>query len=412
MKEKWLDDLRDNLSDFETDVPEGLWDSLGVDTHVPTRRAWLRKWSAAAAVIVLLIIGTSIIFWLGHSSERLDTYLTKDTPVYSHSGEPIGAGTAPSGTIRNHAEKLTIAKRSGKYSTSTSVAECVDADMEEIVAQTEVSVPDSSASESVSGIKKDPEHTSSRIQNPYAGVRPKRKSGGNAGQRFAMSMSASGFGNSLMSEGNGFQDPPVNGTPIGPPDHDQSNNGSDSNSPLPDIPDPTPAIVEMHHYQPVRFGLTLQYNVNRRIGLETGLIYTALGTDISVSDDNRTATGHRKLHYLGIPLNVKVSALSWKCLDLYLSAGTTAEKCIGNRFTLRSRSDMPESEEISGHNEKPFQWSVNAAAGLQINPWQNIGIFAEPGISYYFDDGTSLPTLYKDHPCRFNLSIGIRFILN
>ena len=38
-------------------------------------------------------------------------------------------------------------------------------------------------------------------------------------------------------------------------------------------------------------------------------------------------------------------------------------------------------------------------------------LYAEPGIGYYFNDGSSTPTIYKDHPLNFNLSLGIRFNL-
>ena len=88
------------------------------------------------------------------------------------------------------------------------------------------------------------------------------------------------------------------------------------------------------------------------------------------------------------------------------------EKCISNRFQSKFESEGLSLEQYSSQTGKPFQWSVNAAPGLQIKPLPNIGIFAEPGISYYFNDGTTIPTIYKDRPCNFNLNLGIRFNLN
>ena len=60
-------------------------------------------------------------------------------------------------------------------------------------------------------------------------------------------------------------------------------------------------------------------------------------------------------------------------------------------------------------DEKPFQFSVNASAGVQLNATSLIGIYAEPGVSYHFKDNSTLQTIYSDKPFNFNLNIGIRF---
>lgn len=59
--------------------------------------------------------------------------------------------------------------------------------------------------------------------------------------------------------------------------------------------------------------------------------------------------------------------------------------------------------------EKPVQWSVNANAGIQFNCTDFVGIYAEPGIVYYFDNHSDIKNIYKDRPLNFNLSLGVRF---
>ena len=49
---------------------------------------------------------------------------------------------------------------------------------------------------------------------------------------------------------------------------------------------------------------------------------------------------------------------------------------------------------------------------MQYDMVKNIGIFAEPGLSYYFDDRSSLSTIYKDKPLNFSFSFGLRCTLN
>ena len=61
MEDKWLDEIRESLSDFEMDTPEGLWESLGVEKAVP-KISWRRRLMIAAAVISILMIGSGIIF--------------------------------------------------------------------------------------------------------------------------------------------------------------------------------------------------------------------------------------------------------------------------------------------------------------------------------------------------------------
>lgn len=56
-----------------------------------------------------------------------------------------------------------------------------------------------------------------------------------------------------------------------------------------------------------------------------------------------------------------------------------------------------------------MQWSVNAAAGIQLNIVNSLSLYAEPGISYYFNDGSAIQTIYKEKPLNFNLNFGIRF---
>ena len=49
-----------------------------------------------------------------------------------------------------------------------------------------------------------------------------------------------------------------------------------------------------------------------------------------------------------------------------------------------------------------------AAVGAQYNIGKHLGIYLEPGIAYYFDDGSALPTIRKDNPCNFTLQAGVR----
>ncbi len=167
---------------------------------------------------------------------------------------------------------------------------------------------------------------------------------------------------------------------------------------------------EIKHHLPVRTGLAFSYRVNERLSLESGMTYTNLTSDIRYGSDEHYFSGKQMLHYVGIPLNLRYKLLSWKRLDLYASAGVLGEKCVSGKierdYVLDNHSAETEKEDV---REKPLQWSVNASAGLQLNVSSAIGLYAEPGVSYYIDNGSSVENIYKDKPCNFNLNVGVRF---
>ena len=57
------------------------------------------------------------------------------------------------------------------------------------------------------------------------------------------------------------------------------------------------------------------------------------------------------------------------------------------------------------------QWSVNASAGLQYKINDILGVYLEPGVGYYFDNGSNVSTIYKEKPLNFNFTVGLRFMV-
>ena len=60
-------------------------------------------------------------------------------------------------------------------------------------------------------------------------------------------------------------------------------------------------------------------------------------------------------------------------------------------------------------NVKPLQFSVAGAVGAQFNATEHVGFYVEPGVSYFFDDGSKIQAIRKETPCNFNLQAGLRF---
>lgn len=165
----------------------------------------------------------------------------------------------------------------------------------------------------------------------------------------------------------------------------------------------------VRHRLPVHAGASIAYRINDRVSVETGIAYSYLSADIHEGSDSYYFAGEQSLHYIGIPVGVRVRAVSWKNFDVYVGAGFEAEKCVSGSLKKsyvingQTRDDGRESISI-----RPLQWSVNATAGVQYNISSQIGIYAEPGLSYYFDNGSDIETIYSEKPLNFNLNIGLR----
>ena len=161
-----------------------------------------------------------------------------------------------------------------------------------------------------------------------------------------------------------------------------------------------------HHHQPIRYGLLLRYRLSERWGVETGLTYSLLTSDITTTEEGRTTESEQRLNYIGIPLKVEYMIWGSRHFNVYASAGTMVEKMVKGSLKTSGKSTK-ESLTI-----RPLQFSINGGIGAEYKYNDLLSIYVEPGIGYYFDNGSSVPTFYQDKPLNFNLNVGLRFQLN
>lgn len=170
--------------------------------------------------------------------------------------------------------------------------------------------------------------------------------------------------------------------------------------------------TEYKHRLPVRVGLNVAYRLTDRLSVESGVSYTRLSSDMKDGTKDNYSSGSQKLDYIGVPLNVKYRALGYRRLSVYASAGLLTEKCVSGKTTheyvISGEKKKHETEDVAA---KPWQLSVNAALGAQFDVLRNVGVYVEPGVSYYFDDRSPLSTIYKEKPLNFNLNMGVRYTI-
>ena len=184
----------------------------------------------------------------------------------------------------------------------------------------------------------------------------------------------------------------------------QGNNGETGQKPDNSSPASYFNVVttnRINHRQPIRFGFSLRYRLGERWSVESGLTYTRLSADITHSVDGKATETEQRLNYLGIPVSASYQLWGSRYFNFYLSAGGLVEKMIKG-----SRTTQGVSNSVSIH---PLQLSVNGALGAEFNIIDNLSLYAEPALNYYFDNGSAIPTFYQEKPLNFNLNVGLRF---
>ncbi len=153
-------------------------------------------------------------------------------------------------------------------------------------------------------------------------------------------------------------------------------------------------VAKINHKQPLSFGFSVRKGISNRVSIETGLVYTMLSSDITFEGVGESVS--QKLHYIGIPLRANWNFLNRNQVTLYVSGGGMVEKCVYGEIDS-------EKETV-----KPLQLSVSGAVGAQYNMSKKVGLYLEPGVSYYFNDGSAVQTIRKENPFTFTMQAGIR----
>ena len=168
--------------------------------------------------------------------------------------------------------------------------------------------------------------------------------------------------------------------------------------------------VKVKHHQPVKLGLSLHIPLADRWTLESGAFYTNLTTDIESGDKEYGTNIEQKLQYIGVPLKLNYRLWQYSHLSVYAGAGGAAELCVkGTATTQNLNAGQVINESSEDVSETKPQFSVNVSAGIQYSFNRSWGVYAEPGLNYYIDNGSSMKSLYTDKPFNFNLNIGVRW---
>ena len=164
-----------------------------------------------------------------------------------------------------------------------------------------------------------------------------------------------------------------------------------------------PETSASHHDHPVSLGLTASYPLTNRWSLQTGLVYTRLHADFETVTQQRQFSQEQTLHYLGIPIRAQYLLWGDKRWKLYASSGIQMDWNVSAKL---------ETEGVRQKMKKDhMQWSVDGSLGIEYTPIPLLGIYAEPGFRYYFDNGSKVQNFFKDQSACWTFQLGVRLNL-
>lgn len=423
--ELWMKKIKERMEDYSEPLPISGWERLEKDlsatktlTAGKRRLIPFRRWAVSAAAVLLVAV-SSVSFWLLQSRVG-DEVRSTHIPALALVPDNLPEQTSPS-TQTDVVEPLHQVRRvSSNYASRHSlVAQQIEIptsnEKEEKASFTETKnhTDHYQAEESFTQMETNAKDKSDNIEQKQVQRRKpsgkdklhlpaERKSASKSkGWSMGMSVNAGGLGNGLgnNTDQNVYYDSPG----LGRLDLSSTANGVVSipngqelvfKDGLPYIMQREKSIASVDHKQPLSFGFSVRKNLPKGFSVETGLTYTYLASDVTYDDSSEKFS--QKLHYLGIPVRANWNFVDSKSFTMYVSAGGVVEKCIYGKIGS-------ESETV-----KPLQLSVMGAVGAQYNVNNRVGLYVEPGVSYFFDDGSQVQTIRKENPCNFTLQAGIR----
>lgn len=438
----FAEQMRQRLGNAEADVPEGLWDAIEqkLDAQPAAapqmtiaktpRHVVLRRWAVAASVAIVAGAG---LWWYAHDddtlpggakalgvvaydnaevnpavSKRADrTGLSENTNLSVGSNSLNGSNVSV-GSNLSDGSNHSGGSNPSSGSNATMVAQYMSRRADggaDMVAMAD----DDSKVEAKLGQKEESRATARSMTNRRTQTTEMKRSAATAMRRSAateeqFSRRAANGGSKWQfgvgTSGNMTRYSSTNGImPVRYSDVAMAQGSS--NAYLSAEPLQRDCKETTKHNMPVSFGATVSYALNDRLALTSGLVYTLATSSFEHGTSSNASKDEQTLHYVGIPLTASYTIWSNSWLKTYVNAGGQAD------FNVSAKV------ETEGHttniDKDRAQLSVGAAAGVQLNVIKQMGVYVEPGMRYYFDNGSNVQTVFKEHPCNFSLQMGLRW---
>ena len=427
MKRNWKEDIHDRLGNFETDAPDGLWEAIhqrmaqtepaqAEKRQTPfVLQPALRRTACAAAACLALVAGYQYFADGGKETGNgvkpagVNGMIAVGGTVASGNSRYVASKPATASIVATNLAGVRVAKNGVTPAADAAVQPTQNNESAQISTSQHLNPSTSQPHNPSTSQPHNP--STSQPHNPSTSLlayTPADNSRGRhegAAARWTLSTSAmTGMGASSVTNSTATYVEAVGPDDVMWADNPQLGIGIFNQG--------KSVKTEYKHRLPVRVGINVAYRLTDRLSVESGVSYTRLSSDMKDGTKNNYSSSSQKLDYIGVPLNVKYRAFGYRRLSVYASAGLLTEKCVSGKTTheyvISGEKKKHEAEDVAA---KPWQLSVNAALGAQFDVLRNVGVYVEPGVSYYFDDRSPLSTIYKEKPLNFNLNLGVRYTI-
>lgn len=418
-EDKWLEHYRDCLNEYQEPVPDGVWDSLERDLKIiplKPRRRFSKL--AVAAVIFFAVLSSVSLYFLRSPQAEYIREVRSTAVVPEPSPSPVIALPAKESRITARIEprirKVTVEKSLAEENMEEKVEPDAAGQQTDPVKETPGSNTGRPTVSPVPGISfgKQEAWKDDPYKKAGTGIKKhKNRTVGVAVGNMPLSNSRSGgFKNSFEYGRRGVDEAYLIELMAEDGLDDKSTAAREAFQQIVMNNVNKEPKTETKHRMPVTVGVSIRFRILPHFSVETGLNYTLLSSRIKTGTADDYYVKEQKLHYIGIPLKGNWMFLNRKYVSLYLSAGGAVEKSVAGsldtEYVVSGKENVHDGQQLK---VKPLQWSLNSAIGIQYNATDHFGIFAEPGIVYYFDDRSSVETIRKEKPFNFNLQVGLRF---
>ncbi len=408
----WIKKLRNRMNDYPEPVPEELWNRLEEELGIPRKVIPLWRRISAVAAVVLLAISVSVIWWLRQSEVREQT-VAEMVPEGQVNTEEVPDMVVP--------EQFMTQETFDIRHTQISRSELWEDVPDEHLIQTENDeTEDRSDKADLDKSENDAGQNRNKQSQPFYSSRVNKENnysryavmGKKRNRNWSVGFSAGNGTFASSDRMDGYVSLPRTIRAMGALSTSVGLTDIDKLVQFANLAEGTSGESDVKYRMPLTFEVSVRWALAKKWAVETGVFYTRLSSETTSGGEQNNYGWEDKLHYVGVPL--KASRILWdnKRFEVYATAGGAVEKCVsGKRTMVYNVAKSSSGSDETDIKVKPLQWSVSISAGAQCKLTDNVGIYAEPGAVYYFDDGSSVNTVWKEHPFNLNLQFGIRLTL-
>lgn len=398
--EQWLDEIRQTMTDYQEELPADGWEKLAAameeaaEEVVPEEKPqpkivpmWMRR---AAAVVLLGAVGAGGMYYLSEVPESEEVSMLKERVERQESNETLKP--KPVKVQRDRVQSSAVlANAIAPIEKDPQAAEPEnDAPQKEEVAETQKPV-EAPSENTLSDIHKEETAILLAMETKTDGDKASNRSW-NVGVRLGR------HGMMGFDFGNGGDEVYESNKPLGGPSQNDTTSHSAISQAvtraLTRAAQPEDMVIRSDHHLSWSAGISVSKQLHELVAFESGLVYTYLSSDVLMS---QTGQQHQQLHYLGIPLKLNITLAESSHWQFYTGFGTMIEHSL---YGKRGNMNL---------HLKDWQWSVNGGLGVQYKLTGHVGLYFEPGVNYFFCNGSEVPSLRTESPFSGNLQIGVRF---